>query len=82
MDVDVSEIRCPVFIWFGDQDEPLADVGWLREHVADPRVVIWPGEGHLAYKPHLPEILQALTAGIVEAARSTSDSSATTDPGH
>jgi hypothetical protein len=28
--------------------------------VADPRVVIWPGEAHLAYKPHLFEILEAL----------------------
>jgi pimeloyl-ACP methyl ester carboxylesterase len=59
-EIDLSEIHCPVFIWFGDQDEPLADVGWLREHVADPRVVIWPGEAHLAYKPHLFEILEAL----------------------
>jgi pimeloyl-ACP methyl ester carboxylesterase len=58
--IDLSDIHCPVFIWFGDQDEPLADVGWLHEHVADPRVVIWRGEAHLAYKPHLFEILEAL----------------------
>jgi pimeloyl-ACP methyl ester carboxylesterase len=74
--VDVSDIRCPVFIWFGDQDEPLADATWLSDHVADPRVVIWPGEGHLAYKPHLPEILEALTTGGVEAVRPTSGSGA------
>jgi pimeloyl-ACP methyl ester carboxylesterase len=71
-DVDLSDIRCPVFIWFGDQDEPLTDATWLGHHVADPRVVIWPGEAHLAYKPHLPEILEALTTGVVKAARSTS----------
>jgi pimeloyl-ACP methyl ester carboxylesterase len=58
---DLGDVHCPVFIWFGDQDEPLADAAWLSQHVADPRVVIWPGEGHLAYKPHLPEILEALT---------------------
>jgi hypothetical protein len=74
--VDMNDIRCPVFIWFGDQDEPLADATWLSDHVADPRVVIWPGEGHLAYKPHLPEILEALTTGGVEGARSTSGSGA------
>jgi pimeloyl-ACP methyl ester carboxylesterase len=79
-DVDVRDIRCPVFIWFGDQDEPLADAAWLSDHVADPRVVIWPGEGHLAYKPHLPEILEALTAGTGEAERSTSVSSAAARP--
>jgi pimeloyl-ACP methyl ester carboxylesterase len=60
-DFDLRDIHCPVFIWFGDQDEPLADATWLSHHLADPRVVIWPGEGHLAYKPHLPEILDALT---------------------
>jgi pimeloyl-ACP methyl ester carboxylesterase len=57
---DLTDIRCPVFIWFGDQDDRLDDAAWLSDHVTDPRVVIWPGEGHLAYKPHLPEILDAL----------------------
>jgi pimeloyl-ACP methyl ester carboxylesterase len=79
-DFDVSDIGCPVFIWFGDQDEPLADATWLSDHVADPRVVIWPGEGHLAYKPHLTEILEALTAGALKAARSTSGSGAAAHP--
>jgi pimeloyl-ACP methyl ester carboxylesterase len=59
-DFDLSDIHCPVFIWFGDQDEPLADATWLSHHVADPKLVIWPGEGHLAYKPHLPDIFDAL----------------------
>jgi pimeloyl-ACP methyl ester carboxylesterase len=79
-EIDVSDIRCPVFIWFGDQDEPLADATWLSDHVADSRAVIWPGEGHLAYKPHLPEILEGLTTGAVEAARSTSRSGAAAHP--
>jgi pimeloyl-ACP methyl ester carboxylesterase len=62
---DLTDIRCPVFIWFGDQDDRLDDAAWLSEHVTDPRVVIWPGEGHLAYKPHLPEILDALVTGDI-----------------
>lgn len=78
--IDVSVIRCPVFIWFGDQDEPLADATWLSDHVADPRVVIWPGEGHLAYKPHLPEILEALTTGVVDMARTRSGPRAAAHP--
>jgi pimeloyl-ACP methyl ester carboxylesterase len=61
-DFDLDDVSCPVFIWFGEQDEPLADATWLSEHVSNPRVVIWPGEGHLAYKPHLLEILEALTS--------------------
>jgi pimeloyl-ACP methyl ester carboxylesterase len=68
-DFDVTDIHCPVFIWFGDQDEPLADATWLSDHVADARVVIWPGEGHLAYKPHLPDILEALVTGPVDSPR-------------
>jgi pimeloyl-ACP methyl ester carboxylesterase len=57
---DLDDVHCPVFIWFGDHDEPLEDATWLSDHVAHPRLVIWPGEGHLAYKPHLPEILRRL----------------------
>jgi pimeloyl-ACP methyl ester carboxylesterase len=57
---DLSEIRSPVVIWFGDQDDRLDDAAWLHEHLADPRVVVWPGEGHLAYKAHMREIFDAL----------------------
>jgi pimeloyl-ACP methyl ester carboxylesterase len=42
-DLDLIDIHCPVFIWFGDQDEPLADATWLSQHVADPRVEVPPG---------------------------------------
>ena len=53
-------VTCPVFLWWGAQDEPLADAIWLRDHIPDARLQLWPDEGHLAYKQHLDDIFSAL----------------------
>ena len=56
---DLDAVDCPVWLCWGDQDETLADAIWLRDHLPDANLVLWPNEGHLAYKPHLPEIFAA-----------------------
>jgi len=62
-DVDLAAVHCPVHLWYGEQDStvPLAHGRWLAEHLSHARLVVWPGEGHLALLRHLPEILDPLT---------------------
>jgi pimeloyl-ACP methyl ester carboxylesterase len=60
---EVSEVQARVWIWSGEEDTtPTEDGTWLRDQLADARLVLWPAEGHLAYKRHLDEIFKALTA--------------------
>lgn len=63
-DFDLNDVACPAFLWWGDQDEPLAAATWLRDHLPNASLTLWPNEGHLAYKRHLDDIFAAL--GSVE----------------
>jgi pimeloyl-ACP methyl ester carboxylesterase len=62
-DIDLDAIRCPGLIWFGDDDTtPLPNGTWLNDRLHDSRLMLWPGEGHLAYKRHPGETFDALVA--------------------
>lgn len=63
-DVDLRTVRCPVELWYGDQDQmvPPAHGEWLAGHLPDARLVVHPGEGHLVPMRHWVEIVAALTA--------------------
>jgi pimeloyl-ACP methyl ester carboxylesterase len=62
-DFDVGDVCCPVLLWYGEQDTtPLANATWLRDNLPAADLMLWPGEGHLAYKSHLGEIFDALIA--------------------
>ena len=68
-DIDLSAVRCPVLLWYGTDDRfvPLARGLWLSQQLADARLVVHEGEGHLGIFEHMGEMLDALT----EPARST-----------
>jgi len=54
----IDEVRCPVVIWVGEDDTiPMDNAYWLRDRL-DATLVLWPGEGHLAYKRHLRDIFE------------------------
>ena len=58
-----DDVRSRVLIWFGEEDTSPASGGTvLCDILTDARLVLWPGEGHLAYKRHLEEIFDALAA--------------------
>ena len=53
---DVADISCPGVVWWGEGDtRPLSNAFWFRRQLGA-ELVIWPGEGHLAYKRHLNDI--------------------------
>lgn len=59
---DVSAIRCPVHLWYGDEDlmaKP-AHAYWLREHIPTARLTMREGTGHLGVFDHLAEMLREL----------------------
>ncbi|MGY2003700.1 alpha/beta fold hydrolase [Blastococcus sp. SYSU DS1024] len=62
-DVDLSAVRCPVHLWYGKQDSTIFVVHgrWLAAHLADARLVVYPGEGHPSSMRHLTEMLTTLT---------------------
>jgi pimeloyl-ACP methyl ester carboxylesterase len=47
---ELSDIRCPVAVWQGDQDRmvPFAHGRWLAAHVPPARPHLLPGDGHLS----------------------------------
>jgi pimeloyl-ACP methyl ester carboxylesterase len=59
---DVSAIRCPTWLWYGEEDQrarPGAD--WLATRIPDARVHVVPGATHLAtLLRSWPEILKTL----------------------
>ena len=59
----VEQIRRPVYIWHGDADTtvPIAHSEALAARLREPRLTVWPGEGHLAIIEHIGEVLDALT---------------------
>jgi pimeloyl-ACP methyl ester carboxylesterase len=59
---DPSEIRTPVTFWHGDADTnvPIQTMHRLAERIADCRVTIYAGEGHLIVPRHWNEIVEGL----------------------
>ncbi len=62
-DIDLSAVRCPVYLWYGERDHmmPPAHGEWLAQQLADAHLVVFGGEGHLGPMRHWPEMLRALT---------------------
>jgi pimeloyl-ACP methyl ester carboxylesterase len=62
-EIDVTTIRCPVLLWYGDEDRfcPPAHGEWLRDNIAGAELTMRPGEGHFGFIEHTAEILTALT---------------------
>jgi pimeloyl-ACP methyl ester carboxylesterase len=61
-DFDIAQVRCPVRLWYGDQDVMAATANgtWLQAHLTDAHLTILPGYGHLALVEHLTEMLDEL----------------------
>jgi len=61
-DVAVDQVRCPVDLWYGEEDlfAPMAHGLWLEDHLAHARLVRRPGEGHFGIADHLAEMLASL----------------------
>lgn len=62
-DIDHTAIRCPVHLWYGDEDRFCSPSHgtWLRDNLHDARLVLRQGEGHLGFVEHAPEMFAALT---------------------
>ncbi|MBC9731947.1 alpha/beta fold hydrolase [Nocardioides marmotae] len=61
--IEVEDIRCPVHLWYGELDQmaPPVNGEWLRHHLPDASLVVYPGEGHLVPLRHWEEIVGTLT---------------------
>jgi pimeloyl-ACP methyl ester carboxylesterase len=61
-DVDPTGVRCPVLLWYGNEDRmaPPKHARWFDESLPDARLVMWEGEGHLLAFTHLAEMLREL----------------------
>ncbi|MGK2875719.1 MAG: alpha/beta fold hydrolase [Nocardioides sp.] len=61
--IELEDIRCPVHLWYGELDQmaPPVNGDWLRHHLPDARLVVYPGEGHLVPLRHWEEIVGTLT---------------------
>jgi pimeloyl-ACP methyl ester carboxylesterase len=62
-EIDLSAIRCPVLLWYGDDDRlaPLAHGRWLHEQIPGSELVVRKGEGHFGFFEHTAEMFSALT---------------------
>jgi pimeloyl-ACP methyl ester carboxylesterase len=63
-DYDVADVRCPVTLWVGDDDEKaVAASGWWAERLPQAEVDVLPETSHLAaLLTQWPEILRRLAA--------------------
>jgi pimeloyl-ACP methyl ester carboxylesterase len=63
-DIDLDEVRCPVFLWFGDEDRMASMAGgeWLNDNLHDAHLVRRAGEGHLGFVTHFDDVLDALVS--------------------
>jgi pimeloyl-ACP methyl ester carboxylesterase len=63
-DFALDAIRCPVLLWYGDEDllAPPSIGSWLAEHLPNAQLTMRRGYGHLAAFEHLPEMLDELNA--------------------
>ena len=60
----LGEIRCPYFIWHGDDDRstPIAMAQYLAESIPNCRTTFLPGAGHMFFYDHWRDILRQLLA--------------------
>ncbi len=63
-DVDVSAVRCPTHLWYGEADErALPGARWFAEQIPYAEVTLRPGATHLAtLAAHWPDVLTTLVA--------------------
>ena len=63
-DIDLDDVRCPVRLWYGDEDlmAPPVFGTWLADHLPDATLHVRKGYGHLAAFEHLPEMLAELVS--------------------
>ena len=61
---ELSEVRRPVHLWCGEQDQmaPLVNVEWLSDHLPDTALTVCAGEGHLVPMRHWEDILRTVTS--------------------
>jgi len=62
-DIDLAEITCPVFLFYGEEDRfsPPSHAQWLRQNLGRSNLIFRSGEGHFGHIAHLAEVLAALT---------------------
>jgi pimeloyl-ACP methyl ester carboxylesterase len=65
-DVDLDQVRCPVILWYGDEDlfAPPAHGEWLAQNLMSALLVRRESEGHFGLVDHFAEVLTALAAPI------------------
>ena len=63
---DVRDIRVPVYIWHGTQDNfvPVAHARWLAHKIPGALLDVQPGRGHFAAMTLLPSVLTWLAGGL------------------
>lgn len=63
-DFRVEDVRAPVHLWYGDDDEvaPPVNGRWLSEHLREAHLTVYEGQGHLLPLAHWGEMLRALTS--------------------
>ena len=61
-DVELSDIRCPVLLWYGEHDlmAPPAHGQWLKERLSNVTLTVRPSEGHFGLIDHFSEVLREL----------------------
>jgi pimeloyl-ACP methyl ester carboxylesterase len=61
-DFEISQVRCPVLLWYGEQDlmAPPVHGQWLQENLINATLTIRPSEGHFGLVDHFSEVLQEL----------------------
>jgi pimeloyl-ACP methyl ester carboxylesterase len=62
-DLALSDVRCPVRLWYGEQDlmVPARHGRWLAERLPDADLVVLAGEGHgRTTAGHLPEVFRTM----------------------
>ena len=60
----LNEIRCPYFLWHGEDDRstPIAMAQYLARAIPDCRTTFLPGAGHMFFYDRWPDILRQLLA--------------------
>ena len=67
-----DEVRCPVFLWYGDLDRQvsLRNADWLVDHLPDATLVVREGSGHLGTLwNHWDDVLTTLRRAAPAASR-------------
>jgi pimeloyl-ACP methyl ester carboxylesterase len=75
---DLEEVRVPVDIWEGAEDEtgPPGYRAFLKRHMPQATVTVVPGEGHLSLLPHQAAAIFSSLLGGNDAGASTAQRSA------